>query len=430
MSSGGEAAPSALEGIRVIEIANERGVLAGKLLADMGADVVTVEPPRGSVMRSYAPFVDDEPDPEKSLYWWHYNTSKRGVTLDLECERGRELFLQLVATADAVLECEDPGRMAELGLDYSDLAKVKPDVIVVSLTPFGRDTAKPDAQVTDLTVLAGGGPVWSCGYDDHAIPPVRGGGNQGYHTGSHYAVLSLLTALLYRGVSGEGQHIDVSLHAAANTTTEMGSYFWLLAQEEVQRQTGRHAMTMMTMATQSECADGLHVTTGVPPRWPHEYTKLLDWLVELGLKDQFPEAIFLEQASQMEYIDISLVGEDDEVTAIMSAGREALVLIAQNVTAYDFFIGAQECGLTVGAIYAPEELMEDPHFKDRGFPVQVEHPEIGRTITYPGAPYKFGGSPWRISRRAPALGEHNEELFGELGMTSDEQARLRGEGIV
>jgi crotonobetainyl-CoA:carnitine CoA-transferase CaiB-like acyl-CoA transferase len=74
--------------------------------------------------------------------------------------------------------------------------------------------------------------------------------------------------------------------------------------------------------------------------------------------------------------------------------------------------------------------MEDPHFKDRGFPVQVEHPEIGRTITYPGAPYKFGGSPWRISRRAPALGEHNEELFGELGVTSGEQARLRGEGIV
>ena len=134
--------------------------------------------------------------------------------------------------------------MAGLGLDYPDLAEARPDVIVVSLTPFGRDTAKPDAQVTDLGVLAGGGPVWSCGYDDHSIPPVRGGGNQGYNTGAHYAVLSLLTALLYRGLSGEGegQHIDLSLHAAANTTTEMASYFWLVAQEEVQRQTGRHAM--------------------------------------------------------------------------------------------------------------------------------------------------------------------------------------------
>ncbi len=430
MSERGEAAPSVLEGIRIIEIASERGALAGKLLADMGADVVTIEPPGGSSMRGYAPFADDDPDPEKSLYWWHYNTSKRGVTLDLERARGRELFLQLVATADAVLECEDPGRMAALGLDYPDLAKAKPDVIVVSLTPFGRDTAKPDAQATDLTVLAGGGPVWSCGYDDHSIPPIRGGGNQGYNTGAHYAALSLLTALLYRGVSGEGQHIDVSLHAAANTTTEMASYFWLVAQEEVQRQTGRHAMTMMTMATQSQCADGRHVTTGVPPRWPHEYARLHAWLRELGLADQFPEAIFLEQGAEKELIDISLVGEDDEVTAIVGAGREALVLIAENVSAYDFFIGAQECGLAVGAIYAPEEALEDPHLKARGFPVPVEHPELGRTITYPGAPYKFEKSPWRISRRAPTLGEHNDEVLGELGLTAGEHATLRTNGVV
>ena len=430
MSDPAKATPGALEGIRVIEIASERGVLAGKLFADMGADVVTVEPPRGSRMRSYAPFVDDEPDPEKSLYWWFYNTSKRGVTLDIDNPRGRELFLQLVATADVVLECEDPGRMAELKLDYPDLVKVKPDLIVVSLTPFGRETAKPDAQVTDLTVLAGGGPVWSCGYDDHSIPPVRGDGNQGYNTGSHYAVLSLLTALLYRGESGEGQHIDVSMHAAANTTTEMSSYMWLVAQDEVQRQTGRHAMPMMTMATQSQCSDGRHVTTGIPPRWPHEFAKLHDWLDRLGLLDQLPEAVFLEQAAKKEFIDMSLIGQDDEVTAIMGAGREALVLISQKVSSYEFFIGAQECGLAVGVIYSPEEVMQDRHFIERGFPVEVEHPKLGRTITYPGAPYKFGGSPWRISRPAPALGEHNQELLAELGVSDDEQSRLRSDGVV
>ncbi|MBW2244490.1 MAG: CoA transferase [Deltaproteobacteria bacterium] len=430
MSHPTGAAPSALEGIRILEIASERGVLAGKLLADMGADVVTIEPPRGSAMRSYAPFVDDRPDPEKSLYWWHYNTSKRGVTLDLESPRGRELFLRLVASADAVLECEDPGQMARLGLDYPDLAEVKSDVIVVSLTPFGRDTAKPDAQVTDLTVLAAGGPVWSCGYDDHSIPPVRGGGNQGFQTGAHYAVLSLLTALLHRGISGEGQHIDVSLHAAANATTEMASYCWLVAQDEVQRQTGRHAMAMITMPTQSQCADGRYVTTGIPPRWPHEFSALHAWLVRLGLVDQLPEAIFLEQAAEKEFIDFSLLGQDDEVNAIMGAGRDALLLIARNVSAHDFFIGAQECGLSAGAVYAPEEVIEDPHFKERGFPVRVEHPEIGRTITYPGAPYRFNGSPWRISRRAPTLGEHNDEVLGELGVTSDERAKLRADGIV
>jgi hypothetical protein len=210
----------------------------------------------------------------------------------------------------------------------------------------------------------------------------------------------------------------------------MASYCWLVAQDEVQRQTGRHAMAVTTMPTQSQCTDGRYVTTGLPPRWPHEFASLHRWLVNLGLADQLPEAIFLEQAAQKESIDMSLVGQDDEVTAIMGAGREALLLIAQNISAQDFFIGAQECGLAVGAVLAPEEVIEDPHFVDRGFPVQVEHPEIGRTITYPGAPYKFGRSPWRISRRAPALGEHNDELLGELGVESDERARLRADGVL
>ena len=151
---------------------------------------------------------------------------------------------------------------------------------------------------------------------------------------------------------------------------------------------------------------------------------------ELGLLDRLPEAIFLERAAAKEFIDFSLVGQDDEVTAIMGAGREALLLIAQSISSYDFFIGAQECGLAAGAVYAPEEVIEDPHFKERGFPVEVDHPELGRTITYPGAPYVFNGSPWRISRRAPTLGEHNEELLGELGVTSDERAKLRADGIV
>jgi len=422
--------PGALEGVRVIEIAHERACFAGKLLADMGADVIVVEPPNGSATRQYEPFVDDQPDPERSLYWWHYNTSKRGVSLDLGSETGRELFLRLVATADFVIEAEDPGRMAELSLDYPDLAAVKPDLIVASITPYGRGTAQPDAQATDLTVLAGGGPVWSCGYDDHTIPPVRGGGGQGFHTACHYAVLSLLTALLYREVSGEGQHLDVSMHAAANVTTEMASYVWTVAQGTVQRQTGRHAMDIETMPVQRRCIDGRYVTTGMPPRTPEEYAGLYGWLVDLGLEPKLPESVFLQRGAELERIDFALIGQDDEVTAVVAAGREALMLIADSIPAYDFFIGAERLGLTAGIIYAPEEVMEDPHFQDRGFPTEIEHPELGRSLTYPGAPYRFEKSPWRISRRAPRLGQHNEEVIRELGATEAEIEKLRGAGVL
>ncbi|HIE61097.1 MAG TPA: hypothetical protein EYQ02_05385 [Microbacterium sp.] len=113
-----------------------------------------------------------------------------------------------------------------------------------------------------------------------------------------------------------------------------------------------------------------------------------------------------------------------------AAGRDAMNLIAGRVSAYDLFFGAQSRGIALGVIYSPEEVMEDRHFIDRGFPTEVEHEDIGRTITYPGAPYKFGKSPWRIQRRAPHLGEHNEQIFGSLGTTAAELTSLRADGVI
>ncbi len=405
---------SALNGTRIVELANERVAWAGKLMGDMGADVVLVEPPGGETSRGHAPFAEDAP--EESLYFWHYNTSKRSVVLDLDHAPAREAFLALIATADVLIESEAPGRLAALGLDYADLVKTKPDLVHVSMTPFGRATARKDEPATDLTLLAGGGPVWSCGYDDHSLPPIRGGGNQGYQTGCHYAVMSALTAIFHHGVTGEGQFIDVSMHAAANVTTEMASYYYLIEQQTVIRQTGRHAMPMMTMPVQIECADGRYATTGMPPRTPAGFGDLYDWLERLGLTAELPEAIFLDTARRRESIGFADIGVDDEVTAAFAAARDALALIARSSTADAFFNGAQEIGITVGAILSPEEAFDDPHFVARGFPVEVDHPERDEPVRYPGAPYQLPASPWQISRRAPQLGEHGEEIFAPLGI--------------
>ena len=407
-------APGALSDLRVIELSSECGAFAGKLLGDMGAEVIVVEPPEGGSLRACGPFLDDEPGPERSLSWWHYNTSKLGVSLDLESETERERFRRLVASADLLIECEAPGRMAELGLDYSDLQKLRQDLIMVSITPFGRVGPRSQDHATDLTVLAGGGPVWSCGYDDHSLPPVRGGGNQGYHTGCHFAVMSALVALLLRHETGVGQHIDVSMHAAANVTTEAASYDWLVAQSSVQRQTGRHAAAHMTQESQIRCADGRYVNTGVPPRAPPEFAALYAWIEELGLLEEFPEAFLLKLGQERERIDLSMIREDEELRTIFGAGRLGQNLVASKISAYDFFVGSQERGLPVGIVYSPEEVMEDRHFVARGFPVEVEHDNLGRSFTYPGAPYVFHGSPWRIQRRAPLLGEHNEQVFAAL----------------
>ena len=407
-------ASGALEGVRVVELCDDLGAFAGKLLADMGADVIKVEAPAGDPTRAYPPFMDDEPNPERSLYFWHYNTSKASVTLDLRDAAEQERLRALVQSADIFLESQPPERLSALGLEYDALRTANPGLIMVSVSLFGRGMPRADEASTDLTILAGGGPAWSCGYDDHSMPPVRGGGNQGYQTASHFAVMSALVALLHRDAGGPGQHIDVNAHAAANVTTEAGSYTWLVARQTVQRQTGRHAGVNPSMPSQIKCADGRYANTGIPPRRPESFAAVYEWLDSLGLIEEFLEAPLLQEGMRRERFDMSMIAQDEELQAIFGAGRAAMNLLASRLPAYDFFTSGQARGFQIGIIYAPDEVLEDPHFVARGFPVEVDHPELDRTVTYPGAPYQFERSPWRIRRRAPLLGEDNERILAEL----------------
>ncbi|MCX6024575.1 MAG: CoA transferase, partial [Chloroflexi bacterium] len=123
---------------RVLDLTNEKGLLAGKLMGDLGADVIKIEPPDGDAARNIGPFYHDIPDPEKSLHWWAFNLNKRGVTLNLETEDGRDLFRRLVETADFVVESYAPGTMERLGLGYDELSKINPRLVMASITPFGQ----------------------------------------------------------------------------------------------------------------------------------------------------------------------------------------------------------------------------------------------------------------------------------------------------
>ena len=412
-----------LDGLRVVELTSERCALAGKLLADMGADVIVVEPPGGSPMRAYEPFAGDDPDPEHALWWWHYNTSKRSVVLDLDAADGAGDFRRLVSTSDVVIEAEPLGRLAALGLDWSQLggassstsasaAQPSPGasernerLIWVSITHNGRE--RPDPPATDLTVLAEGGPVWSCGYDDHTLPPVRGGGNQGLQMACHYAIATLMAALMWREDSGRGQLIDVSMLAAANVTCEFATYFWLNQQVEVQRQTGRHALPQISEPTQVRCADGRWLNTGVPPRRGPEFAALSGWVAELGLAGECPYTELLKLGEGYEQIDILHLDADPLSAEVFGAGRDTINFLAERLGAHELFVGLQTIGLACGIVYSPEEMLADEHFVARGFPVEIDHD--GSAVTYPGAPYKFSATPWRATR-APRLGEHQHLL--------------------
>ena len=406
------AAGGPLAGTRVIELAHPFGAFAGRLLADAGADVIVVEPPGGAQQRRHGPFAADEPGAERSLAWWAENTSKRSVVADLDTEPGRALVQRLVASTDVLLECEEPGRLSALGLDYGDLSPAHRDLIHVSITPFGRAEVGGSTDVTDLTLLARGGPLWSCGYDDHDLPPVRGRGDQGVRMAAHFAVMSTMTALLARSRHG-GQFIDVNMHAAANVTTEFASYSWLAAQQTVQRQTGRHATAKPSEPTQVRCADGRYLNTGVPPRTGPEFSALLQWVQELGLADDFALTAILELGLDYELITLAMILEDPLAAGGFQAGREAMAFIAANVSAHEAFVGFQQRGIAAGVVWSPDEVMTDPHFVERGFPTKVYHEEIDRTVLYPGAPIRFTVSPMSI-RPAPHLGQHTAELEAEL----------------
>ena len=188
---------------RVLDLTDEKGFLCGKLLGDLGADVIKVERPGGDPARSIGPFYHDEADPEKSLFWFAFNTSKRGITLDIETAEGQEVFKRLVESADFVIESFPPGYMDQLGLGYSALEEVNPGIIMVSITPFGQTGPYKDYKAPDIVAWAMGGSMYPFGNADR--PPVRiSHHSQAYLHASGEAAVGAMLALYYRSITGEG----------------------------------------------------------------------------------------------------------------------------------------------------------------------------------------------------------------------------------
>jgi benzylsuccinate CoA-transferase BbsE subunit len=296
-----------------------------------------------------------------------------------------------------------------MGLGWGDLSARAPGLVMASVTPFGQASARSAEPVTDLTLMAESGPVWSCGYDDHELPPVRGGGNQSFQTACNWAMTSILVALLEREGSGAGQRIDVSMSAASNVSTEVATYGYLVSGMEVFRQTGRHASSVPSGATQVRCKDGRYASSGLLARDPAAFALILRLLDHLGLRDEFPMTFLLEMGSQREQLSYADIATDSMVAEIFTAARDVMAFLAEHLDAYDFFTETQRLGIATGAIYTPGEALLDPNAVARGFPTEVVHQDLGRTFVYPGAPYRFIGTPWATSR-APFLGEHQDLL--------------------
>ena len=419
--SDAQLTPGPLAGLRILELADETGQFCGKLLGDLGADVLKIEPPGGEPNRRVGPFLDDNPHPDRCLSFWYYNTSKRGVTLNLETADGRQLFRRLAATSDVILETFRPGFLASLGLDYQSLRAQNPGLIMCALTPFGQTGPWRGYLSSDLLHMAAGGEMASSGYDEADVPsapPIAPGGGNAWHTGCHFAYMAIMAALVHRTVAGRGQYIDASIHEACALTTEAAIANYIYRGEVLRRQTGRHHAANPTPRTQFRAKDGTYVCALVGGRLNSKYVgELADLLDTNGMAGDLKDPKYQDPA-------------------VIAANTSHIIddLVANfigSLPAEEVYHAAQSRGFTWAAVRAPEALFEDPHLHDRGFWKEVGHPELGRSFVYPGEVAIYNASPWRISKRAPLIGEHNTEIFcDELGLSRSELCVLAESRVI
>src|SRR5581483_7421724 len=277
---------AALDGLRVLDLADEKGALAGKLLAGLGADVVLVELPGGSALRAIPPFWRGVPDPERSLFFWFYAAGKRGITLDWRAGRGAEVLERLARSADVLIESERPGT-----IDVTRLRAVNPRLVVASITPFGQGGPYREWKSSDTVAQAMGGMLYVNGHKDG--PPLRSLGLQAYHQAGIFAAVGVIAALLARDATGRGQHVDVSLQAAVAGALEHGPGFWHQAGMIQHRQGTLHWTRYFKVG---RCRDGwvMHCTLG-------DWTSLVEWMkadgMGAGLDDPSLDDIKTRQAA-------------------------------------------------------------------------------------------------------------------------------------
>ena len=422
-TSNSHSQPMALEDLVVLDLTDEKGMYMGKMLADMGARVTIVEPPQGHPARHIGPFYQDEPDPNKSLLFWYHSTNKESVTLDIETPTGAQLLRDMVKNADIILESFQPGYLDSLGVGYEALSEINPRLIMTSLTPFGQTGPYRDMMASNLVSMAMGGIMASCGYDHIPdAPPMCCDGWIGYATGCNFGVMGTMTAVIYRDMTGQGQQVDVSIHEALSCTTEAAMPNWFYDRKVPIRQTGRHHGLTPTPSTQFVSSDDKLVNGfDIPPRSLDRWNRLVAWMDEKGMAEGLKDDKYRELISQG-------VRSGPEMDFL----RDRITEFIASQSADESYHGGQQIRLAWAVIRSPEENLDDEHFRDdRGFFPEVEHPELGKSFVYPGAPAIFSRTPWQMRRRAPLLGEDNDKVFSqEMGLSREQMVTLRESRVI
>jgi len=412
--------------MRILDLTEGGVMLGGRLLGDAGADVIKIERPGGSdpcISRIW-PYYKNSGEPEQSLFWFTYNANKRGITLNIEKEEGREILKQLASKADAVMESYEPGYMKKLGLGYEDLCKIKPDIIYTAITPFGQEGPKAHYEASALTVWASSGYLNACGDPDRA--PVWISMPQTFLFGGCEGAIAVLMAYYHRMNTGEGQFIDVSMQEPALSPNMNILQMWDLNKYDFKRvgSVSYVAGTGVKQPIYFKCKDGYVMILAIGGNEPYVSSSkaLVTWMAEESMAPEW--LIKLDW-----WNDYNASRLKQELADKVGAAIEVFTMTKTKAELYNN--GAYERQILIAPVANTKDISEDIQLKARNFWVEMPHPELDRNIPYCGPFIQLSETPITYRRRAPLIGEHNKEIYGgELGLSDAELQSLKEKGVI
>ncbi len=404
--------PQKLHGLRIIDFTGELGPYASKLYANLGADVIHVEPVGGDPMRLKGPFYKGRSGIEDSLLYQYYNTGKRGITLDLNQPDGQEVFRKLCLGADMLFESCAPDYLKQRGLSYSHLKEDNPKLVHTSITPFGHWGELSNMPGSDLTCSALGGFLYLAGVDGDK--PVRSPDDQAYRMAEAYAAVGSSIALFNVKRGGTGQHVDVSCIESVAMALENAAQYWDL-EGKIRRGRGKEAGT----ATIHPCEDGFVVVVGIMGKNKGMWDPFIKWMCEEGVEDwqEFDDPKWIEpsyRSTKEAYEKFCKIFEK------YSKKHNKLYL----------YETGQRYRVSVTPVNNGQDLLDNPQLEYRDFWEKVPTSNEGEFITMPGAPYKLSGLKWDIGTTAPRYGQHTCDILKELDYSPEQINNLIQNGGV
>ena len=398
---------------RVLDLTDERGHLAAFMLAQMGAEVIAIEPPSGSHARQLAPFAEGIDDGDLSLHHWAYNRGKKSVVLDLDTPDGISELRRLITGADVMFDSFDPGVMASLGLTPSEIAELNPHMIDVSITAFGGDGPKANWEHSDLTLQAAAGNMVLTGDDDRS--PLRAGGTlpQAFGNAASEAAGAALIALFERqSTSGLGQHIDVSAQHSMNQCTQSNSLATPLGATPPTRLAGGVELGGIRIQIMWPCLDGYaSVSFLFGPAFAPFTRNLMAWVCEEGFCD--------EATRDKDWVEYALMLLDGrEPKEEYERVKDILTKFFATKTKAELLEAAMKRRVLITPVTTTEEVVNSEQLDFRGYWETVEHGD-GSMVDYPGAFAKFAETPLKVLAEAPRLGEHTVQVLSEPDRGAD-----------